>query len=186
MRRVAVVGPSGSGKSTLGRALAELLGVPFLEQDSIFHQPGWKELELAEFRRRVQAFVAADGWVVDGNYSRTQDLVLARADTVVWLRMSKVLVMRQVIGRTLHRLVTRTELWNGNRESLRNVLSLDADRSIVVWAWRMHEKYDERYEQHVLRAPGAQQWVQLRSRREVREFLEHCAGSEKRRSARRA
>ena len=39
-----MIGNSGSGKTTLGRALAELLGVPFVELDGIFHQPGWTEL----------------------------------------------------------------------------------------------------------------------------------------------
>lgn len=172
MRRVAVVGPSGSGKSTLARSLADRLGVPCLELDSVFHQPGWTELELSEFRRRVGAFVAGDGWVVDGNYSRSRDLVLARADTVVWLRMSRALVMRQVLGRTVRRVVTRQELWNGNQERARDVLSLDRNRSIVVWAWTMHGKYDDDYERRAGAATSGQRWIELRSRRDVRAFLE--------------
>jgi adenylate kinase family enzyme len=165
---VLVVGASGAGKSTLASALSRRSDVPLLELDSLFHQPGWQELELTEFRSRVADFVAGDAWVVDGNYARVRDLVLARADTVVWLRMPRGLVMRQVIRRTAGRLVRRQELWNGNRESLRNVLSLDPERSIVAWAWQMHGKYDGEYSALMRTARDGQRWVVLTTRRDVR------------------
>ncbi|MFG1973873.1 hypothetical protein ACGFJC_31490 [Nonomuraea fuscirosea] len=85
MKRVSVVGNSGSGKSTLSSALAGRLGVPWLELDSIFHMSGWQPRPLEEFRAEVERFTAADGWVVDGNYSAVRDLVWSRADTVVWI-----------------------------------------------------------------------------------------------------
>ena len=66
-----MVGNSGSGKSTLARGLAARLGVPFLELDSVYHQPGWEPLAEDEFQRLVTQRVSADGWVVDGNYSAT-------------------------------------------------------------------------------------------------------------------
>src|SRR5262249_549599 len=69
VRRVSVVGNSGSGKSTLARELATILGVPHLELDSVFHQPGWEPLPGDEFRRLVTAKTTEDGWVIDGNYS---------------------------------------------------------------------------------------------------------------------
>ena len=174
MQRVAVVGPSGAGKSTLASALAAQLGVPWLELDGIFHQPGWTELPTPKLRRRVGEFVAGDAWVVDGNYSRSRDLVLDRADTVVWLRIPRPQVMRQVVRRTAGRVLTRRELWNGNRESWRNVLSRDLERSIVAWAWQMHGKYDDEYSALMAAASEGQRWVVLRSRSEVRAFLRAC------------
>ena len=171
MRRVAIVGSSGAGKSTLARILADRLGSPRLELDAIYHQSGWTPLPQPEFRARVHEFAGHDAWVIDGNYSHVRDLVLARADTVIWLRLPRRVVMRQVLRRTSARLFRRRELWNGNRESLRNVLSLDPERSIVAWAWKMHGKYDEDYAAVVAQAPAGQQWVVLRSRRQVRAFL---------------
>ena len=41
--------------------------------------------------------------MTDGNYSRVQDLIWARADTVIWLDPPRYLVMRRVIWRTLRR-----------------------------------------------------------------------------------
>jgi len=145
MRRVSVVGNAGSGKTTVGRALAARLGVPFVELDAIFHQPGWRPLPPEEFRSRVEAVVAADGWVVDGNYSAVRDLVWARADTVVWFDLPRWTVMRQVVGRTLRRTLTRVELWNGNREPVSGLLRLDPERSIVRWAWVKHTRYRDRF-----------------------------------------
>jgi len=138
---VSVVGNSGSGKSTLGRLLAARLGVPFVELDAIHHQTGWEPLPRDEFRRRVAEVVAGDGWVVDGNYSAVRDLVWARADTVVWFDLPRRTVMRQVVTRTVRRLVTREELWNGNRETLRGLVAVAPEESIIRWSWTQHARY---------------------------------------------
>ena len=60
--------------------------------------------------------VAGDGWVVDGNYSVVRDLVWDRADTVVWLDLPRLVVVRRITTRSIRRVVWREELWNGNRE----------------------------------------------------------------------
>src|SRR4051794_36309959 len=104
-----MVGTSGSGKTTVGRALAARLDIPFIELDSIFHQPGWTELPEEEFRARVSDVVAGDAWVVDGNYSAVLALVWARADTVVWLDVPRTTVMRQLLPRTFGRMISRRE-----------------------------------------------------------------------------
>jgi adenylate kinase family enzyme len=140
-----VVGNSGSGKSTLARELASRLGVPFLELDSVYHQPGWEPLAKDEFQRLVTERVSEDGWVIDGNYSAVRPIVWARADTVVWLDPPRWAVMRQVAWRTARRAVTRQELWNGNREPLSNFFSWDPERSVISWAWHSHAKYRARY-----------------------------------------
>jgi len=145
MRRVSVTGVMGSGKTTFGRRLARVLHVPFLELDSIFHQPGWTELPRDEFRAQVSEVVSGDGWVVDGNYGAVRDLVWAAADTVVFLDPSRAAAMRRVVARTLRRGLTRTELWNGNRESLRNVLRVDPGENIILDTWRVHPEMRRRF-----------------------------------------
>ena len=146
MQRIAVVGNSGSGKTTLARQLAAALAVPHLELDSVFHQPGWQPLNPNIFRERVAAFTSGASWVVDGNYSAVRDIVWARADTVVWLDLARSRVMRQVILRTLRRLATRAELWNGNRERWRNLVSVNPEESIILWAWTRHRTYQQTYQ----------------------------------------
>jgi adenylate kinase family enzyme len=172
VRRVSVVGNSGSGKSTLAVALAARLGVPCVELDAIFHQPGWTELPPEEFRARAAAAAAGDAWVVDGNYSAVRDLVWARADTVVWLDLPRAVVMRRVVSRTVVRVVRRQELWNGNREPWSNFLALDPQRSIIGWAWTQHAKYRDRYEAAMADPAWAHlRFVRLRSAADMRRFL---------------
>ncbi len=145
MRRISVVGNSGSGKTTVATAIAGALGVPHLELDAVFHQPNWQPLDREVFRDRVAEFIAGDGWVVDGNYNAVQDLIWQRADTVVWMDLPRRQIMRQLLARTLRRMLMRTELWNGNTEPLRNLFMLDPQQSILRWAWTHHDTYAKRY-----------------------------------------
>jgi adenylate kinase family enzyme len=167
-----VVGNSGSGKSTLARELAAVLGVPHVELDGIFHQPGWEPLPAKEFRRAVAARAGEDGWVIDGNYSTVRPIVWARADTVVWLDLPRRTVMRQVTWRTLRRSLTRQELWNGNREPLANFLRWAPEESIISWAWHSHDKYRTRYAAAAADpAYGQLTFIRLASRRAISRFL---------------
>jgi adenylate kinase family enzyme len=145
VQRISVVGNSGSGKTTIARGLAAALGIPHLELDAVFHQPGWQPLETSEFRRIVSEFTAGPCWVVDGNYSKVRDLIWGRADTVIWADPPRHRVMRRLLWRTLRRMATRAELWNGNREPWSNMFRLDPEKSILAWAWTSHARYRERY-----------------------------------------
>ena len=93
MRRVNVVGTSASGKSSLALALAARLGVPYVELDALHWEPNWREAPNEVMRERVAAAIAAEAWVVDGNYAAVRDLVWASVDTVVWLDLPRLTVM---------------------------------------------------------------------------------------------
>jgi adenylate kinase family enzyme len=178
VRRVSVGGTSGSGKSTLARELADILKVPHLELDGVFHQEGWTPLPTEEFRARVADFTAGSGWVTDGNYSAVRDLVWERADTVAWLDLPRHLVMRRLLGRTLRRMVTRQQLWNGNRESARNLFSLDPEKSILVWAWTTHAANQDTYLAAAEDPANAHlTFIRLTSPRAVRRFLAGAAAA---------
>lgn len=153
-----MVGCSGSGKSTLARRLADLLDAPHVELDSIYHQSGWTPLDDEEFRARVTDATRSRRWVVDGNYSAVQPIVWSRADTVVWFDLSFLTVLGRTVRRTLRRTITREELWNGNREPLSNLWSLNPEKSIVVWTATRHGAYRKRYEA----AARDQRWSALR------------------------
>lgn len=166
---MAVVGTSGAGKSTLAASLARRLSVPHVELDGLFHLPGWVPRETGEFRELVGKALAGPGFVVDGNYTLVSDLVLERADTVIWLDLPRYVVMAQVMARSLRRVVTRQELWNGNRETWSNLLRLDPERSIVVWSFTRHAHYKARYEAQLSDPEVAHlRLIRLRSRREAR------------------
>ena len=137
MQRIIVIGTSGSGKTTFARALANRLGFPHGEQDAWNHEAGWREAPLGRFRARVDLFTSGRQWVMDGNYSKARDIGWARADTLVWLDYSAWVVYPRIMRRTFFRVMTRQELWNGNRETWRGVLAAEAP---LRWFWRTHWK----------------------------------------------
>lgn len=171
MRRVTVVGTTGSGKTTLARALAERLGVPHVEMDALHWGPNWTAAPKPELRARVEAALAGDGWVVDGNYRAVRDIVWARADTLVWLDYPLPLVMTRLVRRTLGRAFRRERLWNDNRENL--VTHFFRRDSLFLWAVQTHPRHRREYPIE-LSQPEYQHLAvaRLRSPRETQRWLE--------------
>ena len=119
------MGGSCSGKTTLAGRLAERLGIPHIELDSLHHGPNWNEATAEELRAKVEAALAGlDGWVVDGNYQRKLgSFVVDQADTIVFLDPGLPAQVRRMWRRTTRRIRDRTMLWNeGNYESWRGFL----------------------------------------------------------------
>jgi adenylate kinase family enzyme len=146
--RIVVVGTSGSGKTTLAKALATQLVLPYIELDALNWQAGWRDLvrnDPDEFVRRVALAVAADAWVVDGNYGLVREFVWRRATHLVWLDYDRAVVMYRVIRRSLVRAILRTELWAGNRERWLHMLRPSHP---IRWAWstwrRRRREFEER------------------------------------------
>lgn len=172
MKRVVVMGTTCSGKTTLARALANRLDLPYVELDALYWGPDWSEPEPEDFRRRVEPFVRADAWVVDGNYtSKLGDLVLKRADTLVWLDQPLPRILWRTWHRTIRRIVSRAELWSGNRETWRNAF-LTRD-SLFVWALRTHRRFRRRLPARIAQDDLAHvRLVRLRTTGETRRWLD--------------
>ena len=146
--RVSVVGQSGSGKSTFARRLSARLALPSMELDGLYHQKNWSPLSPESFRAQTYRFVTEHpSWVVDGNYGIVRPLVWSKATHVVWLDMSKLIFMGRLAARSLRRITFQEELWNGNREGLRNILSSDSAENVLLHAWKTHAKNRDFFEQ---------------------------------------
>jgi energy-coupling factor transporter ATP-binding protein EcfA2 len=115
--RIAVTGPSGSGKTTLAQELARVAGLRHVEIDALHHGPNWESCGAEVLRARVVAATEGDDWVADSTYhSMLGDLVVARADLLVWLDLPVRLVMSRLLRRTVVRRRRKIVLWNGNVE----------------------------------------------------------------------
>jgi hypothetical protein len=92
------------------------------------------------------------------------------ADTIVWLDPPLTTMLGRLVRRTASRYVRRTELWNGNRETLRGVLW--GRESLIWWAVTRHREYRRTLPAH-LAAPvyADTAVVRLRTPGEVDEWL---------------
>ena len=149
MRRVVIIGTPGAGKTTFARALAVKLGAVHTELDALHWHADWTPAP--NFTAQVREALKADCWVVDGNYSEVQPLILDRADSVIWLDYSFGVKLWRLFLRTCRRAFGRETLWNGNTETVRKAFfSRD---SIFLWFFKMHPQQRKRYGKLFAAAP---------------------------------
>lgn len=163
-----MAGISGAGKTTLARALSRRLGLPHVEMDATFHGAGWTERP--DHARVVEDFTAEPRWVTCSmGYPATRDLLWDRADTVVWLDLPRRQCEWRVLRRSVVRGLLRSELWNGNRESL---LAWRTPDHPVRWTWTQHAARRALVAQRLADPRWAHlQLVHLRTAAEARRWL---------------
>ncbi len=172
-QKIVVKGTSGAGKSTFAAKLGQRLDLPWIELDALHHGPNWSEPTAEEFRDRIRQILELHpaGWVIDGNYdSKLGDLVVGQAETIVWLDLSFPLKFFRLLRRTVHRVLHKEELWNGNRETWRN--SFASRDSVLLWMIRAHRRHRREW-------PGRYgddaRLVRLRTPAEMRRWLNQQA-----------
>ena len=85
MNRVIIIGPSGAGKSEMSRKLQEILNLPLYHLDNIFWKEDRTHITREEFDGKLNELLSKDKWIIDGDYSRTYETRMQRADTIVFL-----------------------------------------------------------------------------------------------------
>lgn len=143
MLRIHLIGGSGAGKTTLGQQLAAQLGLPFIDLDELYWEPGWREVGHAELTRRLAPHLAQDGWVIAGNYhATTEKHVWPRATHVVVLDLPYPLLLRHAFWRTLVRGFTGQPCCNGNREQIWRIFHPEGVVMYLSRTWRKrHRRY---------------------------------------------
>ena len=66
MKKVLVIGSPGSGKSTLSRALQKRTQLPLFYLDRMNWNPDRTTVEREVFRKRLQAVLQQEEWIIDG------------------------------------------------------------------------------------------------------------------------
>lgn len=165
MRKIAVIGSPGSGKSVFSRKLGESLGLPVIHLDSHYWHDGWTPTPQREWDEFLRETVGGQAWIIDGNYTRTLDIRLEAADTVIFLDMPRLLCMYRIVKRRfMYRSKSRPDLNEGCEEKL--------DANFVKWVWN----YRAEVRPKVLKAISVhgenKRTILLSSRKQVRAFLQ--------------
>ncbi|HVR91828.1 MAG TPA: AAA family ATPase [Novosphingobium sp.] len=111
MSRVLVIGSPGAGKSTFAKALAQRSGLPLVHLDAEYWNPGWVETPKDAWEARLAEIIAADRWVMDGNYGGSLPQRIAAPDTIVVLDYPTWLCLSRIIKRWwTHRGISRPDM----------------------------------------------------------------------------
>lgn len=170
MKKIMVIGSPGSGKSTFSRELAEITGLPLIHLDKLFWRPGWVHCSREEFDRLLTAELEKDRWIIDGNYSRTIELRLKYADTVIFFDYPRRVCLWRVIKRILGgRGNVRPDMGEGCPERL------DFEFLKYVWNFNKTElpetlkKLEDKQNIEIIRIRNKQQFKELKVKiREMR------------------
>ena len=167
-RRVLVTGMAGSGKSTFSRALSAKTGLPVINLDVHYWQPGWVKPSDDEWREEQRRLLAGAAWIVDGNYHETLELRLERADTVVFLDTPWPVCAGRAFLRGLRKRVG--VMPEGCRDSAWRRLRDEWRLTVVIFRNRRSEPERER---EIISQHGQNAALHvLRSKRAAREFLD--------------
>ncbi len=163
MKRIIIVGNGGTGKSTIAVKLGNILGLPVVHLDRLFWRPGWKSVPNAEFDALLAEEVGKDEWIIDGNYNRTIEMRLQRADTVIWLDFPRLTALVGVLRRTcVWRGKTRPDMGEGCPEKI--------DREFLTWIWNFNRNNRGRYRE-LFKPKETLDVIILHNRLEVRKWL---------------
>ena len=97
--RILILGCPGSGKSTLARALAARTGLPLVHLDNIWWRADGTHIPREDFDRALDGLLRGEQWIMDGDYSRTYEVRLRAADTVIFLDYPEAVCMAGIVAR---------------------------------------------------------------------------------------
>ncbi|MCL2409162.1 MAG: topology modulation protein [Oscillospiraceae bacterium] len=164
-KRIMVLGSSGSGKSTLASTLGKITGIEVIHIDRLFWNPGWVETPDDELDQKIKAVASGDSWIIDGNYSRTLDFRLERADSIIFIDFSRYFCIFRVLKR-------RIKYHGKTRDDLGEGLPEKVDRAFLAWIWNWPKRSRGKTLEKIA-ASGKIVYI-LKSRKDVRLFVKRA------------
>lgn len=173
MKKINVIGTTGSGKTTFSKRLAKRINCPHIQMDQLFWKPNWGESSNEEFIPEIQKAISGSAWVLDGNYSRTNDIKWRRADIIIWIDYSYSRTLLQLLNRSVIRIISREELWpdTGNVETFGKTFL--SKRSILLWFFKNYKRNKKRYSE-LMESPDLEhvEFIRLQSPQQARQFID--------------
>jgi len=167
MKRVAIFGNAGGGKSTLARELAAITGLPLHVVDKLQFRPGGVAVPHEEYLRAHAALVNSNEWIIDG-FGGVKSVWerFEAADTLIHVDLPLAMHALGVTKRFIKGLFVAPAGWPEDSPIISSTIS-----SYRV-LWPCHSHLTPKYRSYVSEAAQRKRVFHLRSRRELKQFLE--------------
>ena len=165
MKRIMIIGSPGTGKSTFGRQLEGKLSIQLYHLDKLFWKPNWEMSTREEQIEILHQVVHQDKWIIDGNYSSTLDIRVKQADTIIYLKRTRLICLYQVLKRVArYRGTTRLDMQEGCPEKI--------DLSFIKWIWQFPKNHEPLINEQLTNLNESQKLVMLTNKKEMSQFLQ--------------
>lgn len=175
MDRVIVIGCSGSGKSTLSQKLHNILQLPIIHLDRYYWQANWQATDQEAWDQKVTDFALTDRWIIDGNYSRTLDIRIERADVIVFLDMPRWLCMYRIVKR-------RIQYHGRTRPDLNKDCPEKLDIAFIKWVWNYKKRNRVRTLEKLEQVKNHKKVMIIRNKKQLEELVEQLLSNVKKES----
>jgi len=162
MKRVIIIGSGGAGKSTLAKQMAGILDLPVFHLDSLFWKPNWQKTPKPDFDKQLIELMNQQHWILDGNYSRTIELRMQYADTVIFLNFNRFLCLWRAFLRTY--LAKRVDPIPGCKPQM--------DMEFVKWIWSYSRNRVPKVLEILNRYKDSKKIFILKNPKEKQQFLQ--------------
>ena len=167
MNRVAIFGNAGGGKSTLARDLAAITGLPLHVLDKIKYRPGGGEVPYEEYLQAHRTLVDCNQWIIDGfGCIKSVWERFEAADTLIHVDLPLVVHVLWVTKRLVKGLFVAPAGWPESSPIVRS--SIQSYRVL----WPCHSRLTPKYRSYVSAVAQRKRVLHLRSRQELKQFLE--------------
>jgi adenylate kinase family enzyme len=167
MKRVAIFGNAGGGKSTIARELAAITGLPLAVVDELQYRAGGAPVPHEEYLQAHATLIANEEWIIDGFGGST--LAWERfeaADTLIHVDLPLAVHAFWVTKRLIKGLFAAPPGWPKDSPVIRS--SISSYRVL----WPCHTRLTPRYRSYMSGAAQRKRVFHLRSRAELKQFLE--------------
>jgi adenylate kinase family enzyme len=167
MKRVAIFGNAGGGKSMLARELAAITGLPLHVLDKMRARSDGTEIPYDEYLQTHAKLVECGEWIIDGfGCIKSVWKTLDAADTLIHIDLPLQLHVRGVTERLIKGLFVDPEGWPERSPVIR--YSIQSYKVL----WPCHSRLTPQYRSYTSEAAQRKRVFHLRSRKDLKQFLE--------------
>jgi len=145
------------------------MGLPVTHLDEHYWRPGWVEPTSDKWREQQRALVAAEEWILDGNYGGTFDERLPHADTLFIFGIPRLRCIQSVLIRTAK---------NHGKPAQAAGCPERFDAEFIKYLWHYPRDSRPRLDQAVEELGQHLRVIEFASRKEAQSFLGQAVAEE--------